>query len=130
MVGPSWSYSMSYPIGSTNVKLQPRVSSVPVITQSIDANTILWQDTNARPTPVHWLYIAERINSHQTKWNFNIIKTQHNNTQLKLPDLPAGIAPVLISGTQYDVALGGSIEIKDSNNFGIESFRNTGVWRR
>lgn len=130
MNGTSWTYSRSYSAGSTNVNLKPLVETVPVFTQSVDANTILWQDTNPIPTPVASLYIAERINSRRTKWYFTLLPTQFNNTQLTLPELPAGIAPVLTKGAEYDVVLGGRLEFKEGNNFGYETYRNTGIWRR
>lgn len=122
--GPYWAYFTSYAVGSQNIKLTPKVTTIPVLNQNPPGRILSWSKPGF-PVEIQTLYISKQMLNKNTRWDISIYGIKNTIT---LPTIPAGVTPILTAGTEYNVSIGGWLFEEKINNRVTETYSNDGTW--
>jgi len=122
--GPSWGYFSSNTVGSKNIKIVPKVTTIPVLNSNSPGQTISWTQPNF-PVQIQTLNIFKKIGSDFVNWDFSIYENKNNIT---LPTIPTGVTPILTTGSEYNIRVGGWLFYKQGTTRVTEVYDNDGTW--
>jgi len=122
--GPSWAYFSSNAVGSKDINLVPKVTTIPVLNSNPPGQTISWTQPSF-PVQIQTLNIFKQTGSNIVSWNFSIYENKNNIT---LPTIPTGITPILTTGSDYNINIGGWLFYKQGTTRITEVYGNDGSW--
>jgi hypothetical protein len=128
----TWSYSgnvaLSTGMAPKTFIFKPKLTTVPSLFVPI-GNTIKWNTDANVVLQKNEIQILSGTGKLVKRWN---IKKSGNSNSLTLPEVPAGVVPLLVDGKNYNLYLNGTYEYNSTYGDGkaTETYSSSVTWKR